>query len=188
MGPFYLKNKGIFDRMGVDKLAIPFNFPRAGKKIMRKAAFVKISGDLTKRKMVVEWIKNLAKDHYIVICIGGGTQINKEFERRGWGKKFGPLGRETETFKQRQVARDILERNQADIQDFLAKHKILATVIIPVLDIGSVLCHVNGDIFIQAAYLGFDQLFILTHLDRVEKKKQQFRDYPKIQVISFSEK
>ncbi len=152
---------------------------------MRKTAFVKVSGDLVSRKDVIEWIKKLSKDCFTVICIGGGTQINEEFEKQGHKIKFGPLGREVEAFHERQLARDILEKNQARIQDLLAKNKINATVIIPVLDIGSVLCHINGDVFVRAAYLGFDKLFILTHNNRIKVKKNEFEKLPKIKVIGF---
>jgi acetylglutamate kinase len=154
-------------------------------KIMRKTAFVKVSGDLVSRKDVVDWIRDLAKKYYTVVCIGGGTHISEEFRKQGYKIKFGPLGREVGTFHERQLARDILEKNQAKIQDLLAKNKINATVIIPILDIGSVLCHINGDVFIQTAYLGFDKLFILTYADRFETKKKEFENLPKIKVIGF---
>ena len=152
---------------------------------MRKTAFIKVSGDLVSRKDVIEWIKKLSKDYFTVICIGGGTHISEEFKKRGYIIKFGKLGREIETFRERQLARDILEKNQAKIQDLLAKNKISATVIVPVLDIGSVLCHVNGDIFVRAAYLGFDKLFIITHDDRLAVKKKEFKNLPKIKIIGF---
>lgn len=152
---------------------------------MHKTAFVKVSGDLVTRKDVIRWLKNLAKDYFPVVCIGGGTQISAEFKKRGFPVTFGPLGRETKTFHERQAARDILERNQAKIQDILAEQDISATVIVPILDIGSVLCHVNGDVFVRTAYLGFDRLFILTRKDRLAKKKKEFKNLPKIKVIGF---
>lgn len=155
---------------------------------MRNTAFVKVSGDLVSRGDVIHWIKKLAKDYFVVICIGGGTHISKEFLKRGHTVKFGPLGREIETFHERQLARDVLEKNQTNIQDLLAKNKVPATVIIPVIDIGTVLCHINGDIFVQAAYLGFDKLYILTYKNRVKVKKEEFKSFPKIKVVGFPEK
>jgi acetylglutamate kinase len=154
---------------------------------VRKTALVKVSGDLVSREDVLKWIKWLveAENYFVVICIGGGKQINEAFNAQGVAVNFGPLGRETKTFEDRQLARDILEKNQAEIQDLLAREKIQATVIVPVLDIGSVLCHVNGDIFILTAYLGFDKLFVLTFDERKEKKMEEYRMYPKIQVIGF---
>lgn len=160
-------------------------FWESSDNLMQKAAFVKVSGDLVSRKDIIEWIKKISKDYFTVICIGGGTHISEEFEKRGHKIKFGPLGRETDTFDERQLARDVLEKNQTRIQGLLAKNKISATVIVPVLDIGSVLCHINGDVFVRAAYLGFDKLFVFTFSDRADAKKKDFKNLPKIEVIGF---
>lgn len=152
----------------------------------RKTAFVKLTGDLAEvRPDVIEWLRALASDHYVVICTGGGTQINKIFSERGIPFVFGPLGREIGTFEGRQLARNVLETNQAEIQDRLAEHGINATVIIPVLDVGSVLCHINGDVFVHAAYLGFDRIFVLTLKSRTERKKKEFEKYPKVEIVGF---
>ena len=167
----------------------------------RKTALVKLSGDLINRTDVLEWLRELGKEYFVVIISGGGVQINAEFEARGFGKNYGPLGRETRSFEERQLARDILEKNQADIQDLLARENIPAVVMIPALDIGSVLCHVNGDIFVLTAYLGYDKLFILTLESRAQNKNAQLRNIwaafegakydqelpPKIEVIGFSD-
>lgn len=165
----------------------------------RKTALVKLSGDLIDRSDVLAWLRELAKEHFVVVISGGGVQINAEFEARGYGKNYGPLGRETRSFDERQLARDILEKNQADIQDLLARENIAAVVMIPVLDIGSVLCHVNGDVFVLTAYLGYDKLFILTLQSRVPDKYGQLKNIwtafdgakhkqdlpPKIRVVGF---
>ena len=151
------------------------------QKMARKTALVKVSGDLCKRDEVIEWIRILAAEYFVVICVGGGTQINEAFEAAGIKvRKHGPLGRETEGFKERQLARDVLEENQEELQDLLAARGITATVVIPVLEIGSVLCHINGDIFILTGYLGFDKIYVLTCEDRVKGKKVEFKKYPKI--------
>ncbi|EKD24377.1 MAG: hypothetical protein ACD_81C00035G0001 [uncultured bacterium] len=152
---------------------------------MNKTAFVKISGDLISREDVLDWIRVLTQDYFVVVCSGGGTQINKAFEERGIPVVFGPLGREIERFEDRQFAREILEKNQAEIQDLLQAKQIQATVVIPVLDIGSVLCHINGDVYVLAAYLGFDALYVLTLEDRVAKKTEEFKMYPKVTVVGF---
>lgn len=110
---------------------------------------------------------------------------HQAFQERGFPIVFGPLGRETKTFEERQLARDVLEENQSVIQDLLAEHGITATVIIPVRDIGSVLCHSNGDILTREAYHGFDRLYILTLAERVKSKKKEFESLPKIEIIGF---
>ncbi len=120
------------------------------------------------------------------MCVGGGTQINEAFAEAGLPVgKFGPLGRETAGLKEKQLARDTLEKNQAEIQDRLADMGVHASVVIPVIEIGTVLCHVNGDQFILSAYHGFDILYVVTTDERLEKKKAFFTPYNKIQVIGF---
>ncbi|MEK7100965.1 MAG: hypothetical protein AAB921_02595, partial [Patescibacteria group bacterium] len=109
----------------------------------RGNAFVKISGDEYLNPAFRIWVRELASRYFVVICVGGGTQVNEEYARRGFPvKKHGPMGREAENLEQRQVARDVLEANQAALQDRLAVEGIFVTVEIPVLMIGTVLCHV----------------------------------------------
>ncbi len=134
-------------------------------------AFVKISGNLLEKEEVVEWLKELSKQYFIAICIGGGEQINEAFKERGFDIKFGPLGRITESLEERQLARDILEKNEALTQDLVDEKGINARVIIPVETMATVLCHVNGDVMALAAYNGFDKIFLLTLKDRAEKKR-----------------
>lgn len=151
----------------------------------RKNCLIKISGDVLNDD-VLHWIKKLSQEYFVVVCVGGGTQINEAFVAADLPvREFGPLGRETESLEEKQLARDILEKNQAEIQDRLADLGVHASVVIPVLEIGTVLCHVNGDQFILTVYHGFDVLWVVTTKDRVEKKKSIFAPYKKIQVIGF---
>lgn len=137
----------------------------------KQNAFVKISGNLIEKEEVLEWLKELARQYFVAVCIGGGEQINQAFQERGFKSNFNPLGRVTKTLEERQLARDVLEANQAFIQDMLDEKGISARVIVPVDDVATVLCHVNGDVKVLQAYQGYDKLFILTLKDRVEKKK-----------------
>ena len=66
----------------------------------------------------------------------------------------------------------------------LAEKAIPASVVIPVLDIGTVLCPVNGDQFLQTAYLGFDRLFVVTTADRLKAKKKLFAHLQKVEIIA----
>jgi len=153
----------------------------------RKNVFVKISGDLCFSEEVLKWIGELAKECFVVVCVGGGTQINEEFEKRGWEVgEHGSLGREIRDFEKKQFARDILEKNQVRVQELLAGMDIRAEVIIPVLDIATVLCHLNGDTFVLAAYLGFDAIYVVTTKARVDAKREHFSEHPKIEVIGFA--
>lgn len=71
------------------------------------------------------------------------------------------------------------------MQDLLAEQGIHATVVIPVWDCGSVLCHINGDLFVRAAYLGFNELYVVTTPERLEAKQKEFADLPKVRVVGF---
>lgn len=143
-------------------------------------AFVKISGNLLEKEEVIEWLKELSKQYFIAICIGGGEQINEAFKEKGFNIKFGPLGRITESLEERQLARDILEKNEALTQDLIDEKGINARVIIPVETIATVLCHVNGDVMALSVYNGFDRIFLLTLKDRVEKKRLWVEEVAKI--------
>ena len=153
----------------------------------RKTCFVKLSGDTFLLEEVLDWIVELSRQYLMVICVGGGSQINQTFAE--WGLelgKHGPLGREALDFHESQLARDVLEQNRAKIQDRLASKGVTASVVIPVLDIGGMLCHVNGDQFTLAAYHGFDVLYVATTADRVTVKEEFFGPYEKITVVGFS--
>lgn len=140
--------------------------------------------DITDKQ--IEWLKVLLVKSHVVIVVGGGTQINTIFKERGFPvKEFGPLGRDDLDFEQRQLARDILEKNQAELQDRLSGLDMHLTVEIPVVQVGSVLCHVNGDQYVKTAYNGFDKIYVVTTKDRIEKKKEEFTKYPKIEVVGF---
>jgi acetylglutamate kinase len=151
----------------------------------RKTALIKISGDLLSKKEVTEKIREISQEYFTVVTVGGGTQISEAFQQKGFPIKFGPLGRETGSLEEKQLARDVLEKNQMEIQDFLAAEGIVATVIVPFTDVASVLCPINGDVFVLAAYLGFDELHVFTLKERTEKKRKEFEKYPKIKVTGF---
>ena len=151
----------------------------------RKNCLVKVSGDMFNNDML-QWIKTLSQKYFVVVCVGGGTQINEAFAKANLPVgNFGPLGREANSFEERQLARDILEKNQAEIQDRLDEIGARVSVVLPVLDIGSVLCHVNGDQFVITAYHGFDVLYVVTTYQRANKKKEFFAPYPKVKVVEF---
>lgn len=135
---------------------------------------------------VLLWIKKLSKNYSVVICVGGSSQINEAFKKIGLPvSKFGPLGRELENLKEKQLAKDVLGKNKIKIQSLLKRFGIKAKVVIPVLDVSGVLCHLNGDQFVLSAYLGFDDLYVITAKKRIAEKKKKFANYPKIQVVGF---
>jgi len=151
----------------------------------KKTSLIKISGDLLTKKDVIAKIREISKKYLTVITVGGGTQISEAFQQKGFPIKFGPLGRETNSLEEKQLARNILEKNKKEVQNFLDKENIPATVIIPFVDIASVACPINGDTFVLATYLGFDKLYIFTLSGREDKKRKEFEKYPKIEVVGF---
>ena len=61
--------------------------------MVRKTALIKISGDLLSKKEVIDKIREISKEYFTVITVGGGTQISEAFQKKGFHIKFGPLGR-----------------------------------------------------------------------------------------------
>lgn len=156
-----------------------------GNKTRRKNAFVKVSGDEFLNPAFLKWVRKKSKKMYTVICVGGGTQINRAFARRGFPvKKRGPMGRETKTLKQRQLQRNVLEENQVKLQDWLASIGIFVAVEIPIVIIATVLCPNDGDQMVRTAYLGFDELYIVTTtIERAKNKANEFVHLPKVSIL-----
>ena len=147
--------------------------------------FVKVSGDEYSNPKFLTWLQRLTKKGWVVICIGGGTQISAAFDAKGYKTTFGPLGRETKTFGERQTARNVLEENQAALQNALFRKGIRVAVELPVVYVGTVLCHVNGDLMVRLAYLGFNKLYVVTTPERRARKATEFADLPKVKVVAF---
>lgn len=110
-----------------------------------KNILIKVSGDLVDNKKTFAFIKKKAEKNFVVILIGGGTEISKALAEEGIKSFFTEIGRVITTFKGRQIARDILEQHQKKLQDRINEAGITAVVEVPVINLGSVLCHINGD-------------------------------------------
>jgi hypothetical protein len=137
-------------------------------------AFVAESGDLIQRVDVRRWLRMRQEEFYLAVCIGGGKQINEEFEKRGWETKFCPMGRMIETLKQREACEKVLRENQAITQDLFVKEGIIARVIIPFDIVADVLNPFNNDTMVFHVYLSYDKIFRLTTMEKVEKKCVMF--------------
>lgn len=155
----------------------------------RHTAFVKVSGDLCEHEECLAVLGELGRQYFVTVCVGGGTQINEALVAAGYDHAtHGPLGREAQSFRERQIARDVLEENQMRLQDELADSGVpVDAVTIPVLDIATVLCHVNGDQMVRTAYLGYDQLYVLTTPERYEVKRAQFADLPRVTIVALGD-
>ncbi len=150
---------------------------------------IKVSGDLVFDSKTISFIKQKAKKNYVVILVGGGTDITKALEEyhRKKGKRYKPnfvpaLGRKLKTFRERQIARDILEQNQKALQDKLVGTTGVA-VEIPVLHLGGVLSHVNADNLAEITSLNFKKVYVLTPKGRGDTKN--FGHYSNVEVKEF---
>ena len=138
----------------------------------KKNMLIKVSGDVLYLPEFQARVREYACVFSVVVLVGGGTQIEEAFKAAGYERDMGPLGRKTKSLPERQIARDVLEVNQAGVQDMFDDSGISVRVEIPVLDIGGVLCHVNGDVMVFTAYNGYDRIIIMTTRERVEAKLQ----------------
>ncbi len=151
-----------------------------------KTVFMKASGDLVLHEGFINAIAHQAQENHVVICVGGGGQINRTFAELGTGEdkeRHGPLGRELKTLSQKNIAKEVLDNHKTQLEAILQAGNIDATVLIPVLDIDGVMCHINGDQMVRAVYIGFDELYVFTTQERLEKKTAEFADLPKVQVV-----
>lgn len=148
-----------------------------------KNILVKVSGDITESQKFFDFVVDKAKENYTVVICGGGTKISAALERAGYSIEFDSLGRRvTRTWEERMIMRDILEREEKRLRDkFIGKGVV---VISPILYAGSVLCPINGDDFVKAYELGFEEIYVFTTPDRLKKKKAVFCDYPKVTVLA----
>ncbi len=148
-----------------------------------KNILVKASGDVVENNYFKKFVTSLAKKSFVVVVVGGGAEISEKLSEAGYKVIFDDIhGRITESWEERKIAREVLEKNAKILQDFFIGKGVF--VIPSIIDAAGVTCHINGDNYIKSAYLGFDKLFVFTLKNRVKKKEQIFQDYPKVEVIS----
>lgn len=151
-----------------------------------KNILVKASGDIKNKKSFKNFVIDLAKTSFVVVIVGGGTEISERLTKTGYDIRFDDIhGRITETWEERKIAREVLEKNAKNLQDaFVGK----GVIVLPsIIDIAGVTCPINGDNYIKAAYLGFDQFYVFTLADRVDAKKNIFENYPKVNIVGIGE-
>lgn len=147
-----------------------------------KNILIKGSGDTTESQQFFDFVVEKAKENYVVVICGGGTKISAALEKAGYAIEYDALGRRvTKTWEERMIMRDVLEKEEKRLQDkFVGKGVV---VVPPILYAGSVLCPINGDDLVKAYELGFEQIFVFTKKERVEKKKEIFKQWPKVEII-----
>jgi hypothetical protein len=147
-----------------------------------KNILVKGSGDVMDRGEFFKFVVDKAEENYTVLIPGAGTKISIALKEAGYDIMFDKLGRRvTKTWRERIIMRNILEQEQVRLEEkFVGKGVVILP---PILYAGSVLCPINGDDLVRAYELGFDEIYVFTTGDRVEKKRITFQDYPTITVI-----
>lgn len=147
-----------------------------------KNILIKGSGDITDSRHFFDFVVEKARNSYVVVICGGGTKIGVALENAGYPIEFDSLGRRvTKTWEERMIMRDVLENEEKRLQDkFVGRGVVVA---LPILYAGSALCPINGDDLVKAYELGFDEIYVFTKTERVEKKEQVFHGFPKVKVI-----
>lgn len=148
---------------------------------MVKNVLIKVSGDVVEKGGVLDFIADKARENYVVVVCGAGTKIGAAPEERGHEVKFNRHGRVTESFEERRIVRNVLEQEQKKLQDKLVGTG--ANVVAPIIEMASVLCHINGDAYVRAGYLGFEEIYVFTLKDRVEAKMEVFEGFSKVEVV-----
>jgi len=146
-----------------------------------KNVLIKASGDVFESKAFKYFVAQKATESFVVIVVGGGTEISKRLEAAGYTITFDDVhGRITKSWEERKIARDVLEENAKKLQDDLVGTG--AFVVPSIIDIAGVTCHINGDNYIKSAYLGFDELYVFTTENRLKAKSKIFRGYQKVKI------
>ncbi|MFA4890644.1 MAG: hypothetical protein WC587_03415 [Candidatus Paceibacterota bacterium] len=138
---------------------------------MSKNILIKISGDLIRDDKVLNFIKRKSKNARVVVLVGAGSDISNSLIEKKINFKFTGIGRIIKNVKGKEVARKILSKNKKELQNKLAKEKIKAIVEIPVIKLGNILCHINGDILAAGCSVNFDETNVITQKGRNKNLK-----------------
>jgi hypothetical protein len=148
-----------------------------------KDVLVKGSGDLTDTQEFFNFVADKTLQNRVVVICGGGTKISAALKEAGFAIKFDDLGRRvTATPHEKIIMRDVLASETKNLQKKFHRWNVI--VVPPILYLGSILCPINGDDMVKAHELGFDEIYVLTKKERIEKKQLIFKDFPKVQIIS----
>ena len=147
-----------------------------------KNILVKGSGDITDSQQFFDFVIEKARSNYVVVVCGGGTKISASLKKAGYAVKYDKLGRRvTKTWEERIIMRDVLEHEEKKLQDkFVGKGVI---VVPPIIYAGSALCPINGDDLVKAYDLGFDEIYVFTKKERIEKKQAIFQEWYKVKIV-----
>jgi len=146
-----------------------------------KNILIKASGDVLNNEKFIKFVNEKAKQNKVVAICGGGTQISEALIKAGYKIKYDDFGRVVETQKEKKIVRSVLAKQKKALQKKINLKNI--DIIIPIMKAGTVECHINGDNLVKAYYLGFDMIYVFTLRNRVARKKESFKNYPKVKVL-----
>jgi hypothetical protein len=155
---------------------------------------IKASGDITDGQQFFDFVSEKAQNNYVVLICGGGTKINEALKKAGYMIGFDSIGRRVmKTAEEQTIMRDVLVTERERLQkkfepfndlDYEGKTETTGVLVVaPFLYAGMVLCPINGDDLVKAFELGFDKIYVFTKRDRIEKKKDIFKEFPKVEII-----
>jgi hypothetical protein len=121
-----------------------------------------------------------AKNHHVVVYVGGGCLINDAFKKAGYPIRFGPLGRITSK-KGRELATQVLQNEKEKLDKIFFGTGII--VELPILYSGGRPIHINNDRIVRTFYRGYNKFYIVTKKERVAKKEKLFKGLNKVEII-----
>jgi acetylglutamate kinase len=154
---------------------------------------IKTSGDLTDSQQFFDFVKKKAgttfEKHLAVIC-GGGTKISAALKKSGYTIEFDSMNRRVlHSLEEQVIMRDVLQLEQIKLSiKFVQAGIINLNVVLPVLYAGLVMCPINGDDLVKAYSLGFDEIYVVTKPERVDKKKDIFKNYSNVEIVGLNVK
>ncbi len=133
-----------------------------------KDALVKISGSVTEKEDLYQWLAILAKKYRLYILCGGGAAITDKLNEEKIPFKFKDGRRIIKSEEGRKLAAEALEKKRVIVENELRRRGIPASVFSPVIKFGDKICHINGDHFVRMAYHNFSKTFVVTSKDSLK--------------------
>lgn len=132
----------------------------------RKRKLVKISGtvlgDPTKEEALSEQLRSSKKGHNLWVLCGGGKAITAALRKARVRFKFIDGQRVIRGERGKRIAAQILNDNVKALAGLLREQRIEAVVFPPIIQIGDVYCHLNGDTFVEIIRREFKKVVIIT--------------------------
>jgi hypothetical protein len=141
---------------------------------------IKGSGDVLGKKEFINFINRKSEHNNVVVICGAGTKINEALKNAGFKINFDKYGRRITKSNDKLLAKVILQNEKLILQSKCPR----ALALMSLLEIGNVTCPINGDDYVKALYLGFDEIYVFTLPGRMNKKKNIFgKKFEKVKII-----